>query len=236
MRFVFLLLTFVLLRADVYVASAANLTYAMPSLIHEFHKSHPNVKIKLILSSSGKLTAQVMHGAPYDIFLSANMKYPNFLYEKGFSKTKPVVYAKGAIGLFSVKFKNLSLNNLKNLKCIAIANPKTAPYGRAAIEAFKKAGIYDNIKNKLVYAETVSSVIPYAVNSCDVGVIAKSSIFSKNIKNIGNFYYKDIPSNLYSPIKQGIVLLSDKKAAKEFYDFMLSKKAKEILKKYGYIE
>jgi molybdate transport system substrate-binding protein len=223
----------VILNAQVFIASAANLTYAMPELIKEFQKKHPDTKIKLILSSSGKLTAQIMYGAPYDIFLSANMKYPRALYKKGFAKSKPVVYAEGAIGILSVK-KKVSLEDLPNLKCIAIANPKTAPYGKAAIEAFKKSGIYNEIKNKLVYAETVSAVIPYAVNSCDAGVISKSSIYSPHIKNIGKFYYTDIPQKLYTPIKQGIVLLSDKKDAKEFYDFMLSKEAKKILKKYGY--
>jgi molybdate transport system substrate-binding protein len=233
MRWWIIFVFFVFLRADIYVASAANLTYAMPELIKEFKKENPGAKVKVILSSSGKLTAQIMHGAPYDIFLSANMKYPEALYKKGFAKKKPQIYAKGAIAVFSVKRK-LSLKDLPKLKCIAIANPKTAPYGRAAIEAFKNAGIYDKIKDKIVYAESVSAVIPYTVNSCDAGIIAKSSIYSKNIKEIGKFYYSDIPQKLYNPIKQGILLLSDKKDAEKFYNFMLSKKAKEILKKYGY--
>ncbi|WP_456470249.1 molybdate ABC transporter substrate-binding protein [Caminibacter sp.] len=220
--------------ADVYVAAASNINYALPELIKEFNKKYPEINIKTVLASSGKLSAQIIHGAPYDIFLAANMKYPKFLYKKGFAKTKPKVYAKGAIILFSIKIKNLDLKKLKSVNQIAVANPKTAPYGEAALEAFKNAGIDKCIKNKLIYAETVSSVIPYVYHSADVGVIAKSLIYSKKLRN-KRFYYKDIPYNLYTPINQGVVLLKDNEEAKKFYRFIFSEEAKKILKKYGYI-
>ncbi len=228
MRYLLILL-FVFLKADVYIASAANLTYVMPEIIKEFHKKYPSISVKLVLSSSGKLTAQIMHSAPYDIFLSANMKYPLVLYKKGFAKEKPVVYGVGKIIIFGKK----SLDLLK-ANCIAITNPKTAPYGRAAIEFLRNSKLYDKVKSKLVFAESVSGVIPYVANVCDVGIVSKSMLFSKNIKNLGKIYYKEVSENLHSPIKQGIVLLSNKEEAKKFYEFFLSKKAKEILKKYGY--
>ncbi len=218
---------------SIMVAASANTSYAMPEIIKEFKKEHSNINIKLILASSGKLAAQIMHGAPYDIFLSADMKYPNFLYKKGFAKTKPKVYAKGAICLFSVKHNKLSLKNLSKYNQIAVANPKTAPYGKAAIEAFKNAAIYNNVRDKLIYAETVSAVISYSVNAADVGVVAKSSLFSPKIKKM-KFFSKEIDPKLYTPIKQGIILLNNKKEAKEFYDFILSDKAKKIFEKYGY--
>jgi molybdate transport system substrate-binding protein len=221
---------------EVLVAAAANTTYAMPEIIKTFNKSHPDIKIKLILASSGKLSAQIIHGAPFDVFLSANMKYPTLLYKRGFAKTKPKVYAKGAIALFSVK--NIDLTNFKNAllkaKLIAIANPKTAPYGEASMEAIKNSGIYQKVLPKIVYAETVSAVIPYTINEADIGVVAKSALFSKNLKKYKN--YADVPKNLYKPISQGIILLNDKKEAKMFYEFLLSDKAKEIFKKYGYLE
>jgi len=219
----------------IYIGSAANLTYVMPEIIKKFNDQYPNIKIKIIFSSSGKLTAQIVRGANIDIFLSADMKYPLKLYKLGFAKFPPKIYAKGKIVLFSLKYKNLSLKNLDKFSSIAISKPLTTPYGRAAIEAFKKAGIYNNIQDKLVYAETVSSVFKY-LNSVDVGVVSKSAIYSKNVKNLGKFYYKEINSSLYSPINQGILLLSNKDGAKKFYNFMLSKEAKDILKKYGYDE
>jgi len=232
----FIIFLFVKIFATtIYVGSAANLTYVMPAIIKKFNKKYPNIKVRLILSSSGKLTAQIVRGANINIFLSADMKYPLKLYKLGFAKLSPKIYAKGKIVLFSLKYKNLSLKNLDKFSSIAISKPLTTPYGRAAIEAFKKIGIYNRIQNKLVYAETVSSVFKY-LNSVDVGVVSKSAIYSKNIKNLGKFYYKEINSSLYSPINQGILLLSDKKEAKKFYNFMLSKEAKDILKKYGYDE
>jgi len=219
----------------IYIGSAANLTYVMPEIIKKFNKKYPNIKVKIILSSSGKLTAQIVRGADIDIFLSANMKYPLKLYKLGFAKFPPKIYARGKIVLISLKYKNLSLKNLYKFNSIAVSKPLTTPYGRAAVEAFKKAMIYTKIKDKLVYAETVSSVFKY-LNSVDVGVVSKSAIYSKNTKNLGKFYYKEINSSLYFPINQGILLLSDKKEAKNFYNFMLSKEAKDILKRYGYDE
>jgi molybdate transport system substrate-binding protein len=224
-----------LFASQIYVAAAANTTYAMPEIIKSFNKTYPDISVKLILASSGKLTAQIKHGAPYDVFMSANMKYPNELFKSGFAETAPVVYAKGAIALFSVK--NIDLKNFKkaclNAKLIAVANPKTAPYGRAAVEAFKNAGIYAAVKPKLVYAETVTAVIPYTVNEADMGVVAKSALFSPKMRKYKNF--SDVPDKLYKPINQGIILLNNKKDAQKFYKFILSAKAKEIFKKYGYV-
>jgi len=232
--FFFLSFSILLFAKTVYVASAANLTYVMPDIIKAFNKKFPDVKIDLVLSSSGKLTAQILRGAPYDIFLSANIKYPLKLYKSGFGKFPPRIYARGAICLFSLKYKNLSINNLNKFNTIAISKPKTTPYGKAAVEAFKNAGIYKKIKNKLVYAETIAAVFSYVKSYADAGVVAKSTLYSKNIRNLGKFYYKEINPKLYPAIKQGVLLLSDKKEAKEFYNFLFSKKAQEIFRRYGY--
>ena len=224
-----------LFASTIYVASAANLTYIMPQIIKKFNAVYPDIKINLILSSSGKLTAQILRGAPYDIFLSANMKYPKKLYKLGFCKTKPKIYARGSICIFSLKRK-FTLKNLVNAHSIAISKPMTTPYGRAAVEVFKNSGIYNEIKNRLVFAQTVPSVISYVKDYSEAGIVSTSMIYSNNIKNLGKFYYTKIDSKLYSPIKQGIILLSDKKGAKEFYNFMFSQGVKNILKKYGYEE
>ena len=234
MKKLILLFASILFAKTIYIASAANLTYTLPQIIKAFEKNYPNVKIDFILSSSGKLSAQILRGAPFDIFLSANMKYPLKLYKQGFGILPPKIYAKGSICLFSLKYKNLSLKNLSRFDTIAVSKPKTTPYGKAAIEAFKNANVYDNIKDKLVYAETIAAVFSYVKSYADVGVVSKSALYSKNVKKLGKFYYKEIDSKLYSPINQGVLLLSNKKEAKEFYNFLFSKKAKEIFKEYGY--
>ena len=232
-KFLFFILSVSLFASQIYVAASANLTYVMPSIVKAFNKKYPNIKVRFITSSSGKLTAQILRGAPYDIFLSANMKYPKFLYSKGIGILPPQIYARGKIGIFSLKYKNLSLKSLSNYKTIAISKPQTTPYGKAAVEAFKNSSIYSKIKDKLVYAETIPAVISYVKNGADVGVISKSLIYSNNIKRM-KFYYKDINTSLYKPINQAELLISKNLDAKKFYQFLLTNKARKIFKKFGY--
>jgi len=226
------------------VAVAANVSYAINDLIKEFNKKNPNTKVNVTLGSSGKLTAQIRHGAPYDLFLSANMKYPNDLYKNNYTNTIPKVYTKGSLAYFSSKKIDFSksLNELlqdKNIKQIAIANPKTAPYGIASFEALKNAEIFDKVKSKFVYGESISQTIMYSVSATDIGIIAKSSLFSKNMsKYKKNENWKEIDAKLYTPIKQGIVILKNAKnkdEAEAFYDFIFSKNAQKIFTKYGYL-
>ncbi|WP_428737832.1 molybdate ABC transporter substrate-binding protein [Sulfurimonas sp.] len=225
------------------IAVAANVSYAIDELKAEFAKTHPDTDVQVTLGSSGKLTAQIKNGAPYGLFMAANMKYPEALYSDKIATTKPVVYAQGALAYLSVKnqdfSKGIKLLDTKAISKIAIANPKTAPYGKAAIEAMKTAGIYENVKQKFVFAESISQTVTYSIAAADIGIIAKSSLYSDKMKQ-----YKEgknweaVNPKLYTPIKQGIVLLQYGKnnaQYKAFYDFILSDKAKEIFKSYGYI-
>jgi molybdate transport system substrate-binding protein len=218
------------------IAVAANVSYAIDDLLKEFKKTNPDINVRVTLGSSGKLTAQIKHGAPYDLFMAANMKYPNALYKSGIAKTTPVVYAQGAIAMLSVKDIDLSsIEILKDpsIKKITLTNPKTAPYGQAALEAMKSANIYDDIKKRLVYAETVSQAVSYTVSATDVGFIAKSSLYSPKMKRYTNF--KEVDTKLYTPIDQGVVIIKDNKDVRAFYDFLLSSRSKDILKAYGYL-
>lgn len=223
------------------IAVAANVSYAINDLKKEFSKTYPNINIKVILGSSGKLTAQIKRGAPYELFMSANMKYPNALFEDKIAITKPIVYAKGSLAILSNKKRDFSslekLLQSKGIKKIAIANPKSAPYGKAAMEALKNANILNNIQNKFVYAESVSQTVAYTVSAADIGLIAKSSLYSSKMKRFKkDINWKSINTKLYTPINQGIVLLKgSSKEAKYFYDFILSDKAKKIFKRYGYL-
>lgn len=215
------------------VAAAGNTAYALPEIKKAFNKFYPNINLKFIISSSGKLTAQIQNGAPFDVFLSANMKYPNYLYSKHLAVTKPKIYAKGALVVFSVRKKLKSLNDLINCQTIAVANVKTAPYGKAAIEILKNVKLYKKVKDKLVYVETVNQVVSYVKNAVDVGFVAKSTMFAPKMKQYKNNYI-DIDSKLYSPINQGIVIIKKSPEARKFYNFILSKEAKKIFKRYGY--
>jgi len=224
------------------IAVAANVSYAMDELKAEFIKTHPDVKIRVALGSSGKLTAQIKNGAPYGLFMSANMKYPQALYKDKLALTKPLVYAKGALAFLSLHERDFSkgMNLLKepSIKKIAVANPKTAPYGIAAKEALKKAGVYDDVKSKFVYGESISQTVSYAITAAEIGMVAKSSLYSSKMKHFKEgLHWNSVDTSLYTPIQQGIVLLKGSgniKEYQEFYDFILSKRAKTIFLKYGY--
>lgn len=238
---------------EITVAAAANVTYALNKIVKEFNKTNPDTKVQVILGSSGKLVSQIENGAPFDIFMSADMKFPQALYEKKLASTTPVIYAQGAIALFSAKeldySKGINIINDNSISKIAIANPKTAPYGAATIEAIKNAKI-TGIENKFVYAESISQAVTYASTATDIGFIAKSSLYEDNMSQYKeNKNWLTVDPKLYTSIDQGIVILDktsslvdlikndDKKKEeiKAFYDFVLSDKAKKIFIDYGYI-
>ena len=230
------------MAGTIQIAVAANVSYAIDDLKKEFNKLYPDTKVKVTLGSSGKLTAQIKNGAPYQLFMSANMKYPNTLYKNKTAVTKPIIYAQGAIALLSNKAqdftKGIKLLKDKKISKIAVANPKTAPYGKAAVEAMKNAGVYNDAKQKFVYAESISQTVSYTVTATDMGVIAKSSLYSPKMAEFKKgINWGEVDPKLYAPIDQGIVILKEgeKNAEVEvFYNFILSKKAKKIFEDFGY--
>jgi len=241
MRFLLLFLFAISLEAgQIRVALAANVSYAIDELLKEFHKTHQDIDVKVTIGGSGSLTSQIRNSAPYDVFMSANMLYPEALYKEKVALTKPVVYAKGSLALLSVKPRDFSkgIYILKEdyIKKIAMANPKTAPYGVAAKEALENAKIYDEVKDKLVYGQSIAPTVAYTIKATDIGIIAKSALFNPKLKHFKEGKnWVEVDSSLYTPISQGIVLIKNSKDAKAFYDFILSDKAKEIFKRYGYI-
>ncbi len=228
---------------DVILALSANVSYAIEDLKKEFNTIYPNINVKVIIGGSGALTAQIKNNAPFDVFMSANMKYPQFLYDEKLAITKPLIYAKGSLCLFSNKKQDLSkglfLLEDKNVQKIAIANPKTAPYGKASVEALKNAKIYKKIQNKFIYGQNISQTLIYSLKVANIGLIAKSSLFSSKMKKFKeNINWKEVSQKYYTPIEQGIVMLKNAQKnedAKKFYDFILSKKSQKILKEYGYL-
>lgn len=220
---------------DLKIAVASNVSYAIKPLIKEFNKYH-KTRVRFVLGSSGKLTTQIRNKAPYDIFLSANMKYPNALYKDNLAIKKPKVYAKGSLALFSYKNRELTdINIVNSVKHIAIANPKTAPYGKATFEALTKVKLFEKNKKKFVYAENISQTVQFAMTAADIGFIAKASLYSPKMKKFKkDINYIDVSPTLYKPIEQGIAVLNEKKETLEFYNFLFSKSAKKILKEYGY--
>ena len=246
MKKIVLALTFLcstIFAGTINIAVAANVSYAINDLIAEFNKTNPDTKVEVVLGSSGKFTTQIQNGAPFDIFMSADMKFPETLEKENLTSTKPVIYAQGSLAMLSAKpldfSKSIALVANKSIEKIAIANPKTAPYGTASIEALKNANLLEKIENKFVYAESISQAVTYAITAADVGFIAKSSLYDEKMsKYKENINWISIDPKLYTPIDQGIVVLKRAKNNKEahaFYNFILSKEAKDIFLKFGYL-
>ena len=241
MRTIFLLIfTALTLLADhLTVAAAANVSYAMEELARAFEKSHPDTHVRIVVGSSGKLTAQIRHGAPYDLFLSADLNYPQSLYTEGRGMWPPQVYAKGGLVLLSSKPRNLSkgLATLlsPDIRRIAVANPRTAPYGRAAREALQNAGIYAKVAPRLIYGENISQTLAYTLKAADAGLVARSSLFAPSLRRFkkGRNWVAVDPA-LYHPIRQGILLLRPDGEA--FYRFILAPAGQAILRRYGYLQ
>ena len=241
--FIMLILTTSLVASTINIAVAANVSYAIEDLIKEFNKQNPETKVRVTLGSSGKLTAQIKNGAPYQLFMAANMKYPENLDKDGLSATKPLIYAQGSLAILSAKkqdfSKEIEIVNDNKIEKIAIANPKTAPYGKATVEALTNAKLYEGVEKKFVYAESISQTVSFTITAAQLGFIAKSSLYSDKMKKYKEgINWTDVDPKLYTPINQGIIILKsakDNKEVKAFYDFILSQKAKKIFKEFGYL-
>lgn len=225
---------------EIQVAVAANLKSVVEKLKSDFKKNNDQIKLKIIIGSSGRITSQIINGAPYDIFLAANMEYPEKLYQVGKSISKPKVYASGSLIFFTKN--NTSIQNWKIIfkdelnKHIAIANPNVAPYGKAAAEVINNLK-YNDVKKKLVIGQNVMQTASIVLNAADCGFISQSILYTEEFKkyNIENKNWFLINRSLYSPLKQGVVMINKNKKILKFYNFLFSNEAKKIFKKYGYI-
>lgn len=236
------LLTSALSAQTITVAAAANMKYAATDIAKAFTKES-GIDVKIITGSSGKLTQQIMSGAPYDVFLSADVEYPAKLVNGGFTTTASQIYAYGTLILWSNTGVDLSkgvfLVANPSVKKIAVANPRTAPYGIEAMNAMKYYKISDKVDEKLIIAESISQVGAYVTTKVvDVGFIAKSIILSPEMKNVGKWV--EIDPKAYNTIDQAMVGLKNRTqenqiASNKFLKFMMSTKAQNILKANGYL-
>jgi len=221
------------------IATAANMQFAMQELADAFTQK-TGTSCDLVISSSGKLTAQIKEGAPYDIFVAANMKYPQEVYAAGRAKTKPKVYAYGKLVLWSLNENiRVDLETLESeaIQHIALANPKTAPYGTAAVSALMQLKVYDRIENKLVFGESISQTNQFILSgAAELGFTAMSVVKAPSMQSRG--VWISVADSLYDPIEQGVVLIehatTTKPEAAAFYEYLFSEEAQKILQDFGY--
>ena len=224
------------------VAAAADLNFAMKEIAQRYQQSTGNT-LKLSFGSSGNFFVQIQNGAPFDLFFSADISYPAKLGQAGLAEPGTIYqYAVGKIVLWVPNNSQLDLSKGidvlldPSIKKIAMANATHAPYGRAAEEALKKAGIYDRVKGKLVIGENISQTAQFVqTGNAEIGIIAESLAKAPTMAAEGRFV--EISSPLYSPIDQGAVVLKNsphKTAAKAFLAFMKTVEVQQILTQYGF--
>lgn len=233
------------LRGELLIAAASDLRFALDEMVSTFRDEHPKTGIKLIYGSSGNFYAQIMNDAPFDLFLSADASYPRQLIAQGKGKESDLfVYAFGRLVLWVPKGSPLKVEELgikaliePSVKKVAIANPEHAPYGRAAVAAMKKLGVYDRIASRLVLGENITQTAQFIESgNADIGIIAYSLAIAPKMKDSGRFW--EIPLDAFPRLEQGGLVLAGAKnadAAREFRKFMQSKRGQEILKNYGFI-
>ncbi len=245
-KFIFVL-SFILLlpgrvfAGEIIVAASANLAVVIDELKLAYEKESRD-KVKIVTGSSGKLTAQIENGAPFDVFLSADTLYPEILYKEKLVVGSPKVYAYGILVLWTTKIMDLSegaaVLNGADVKKIALPDPRVSPYGREAVNVLKYYKLYQSVNKKLVYGESIPQANDFIVSgSADIGFTSKSTALSPNLKEKGAWI--ELPGESYSRIAQAVVILkhahsTDIEAAKRFYNFIFSPQAKEIFIKHGY--
>ena len=227
---------------EITVAAASDLNYAIKEVIEEYQKATGN-HVKLSLGSSGNFYAQIQNGAPFDLYFSADIGYPKKLEEAGLIVPGSLYrYAVGRIVLWTSHTANrdvsrgLDVLRDPRIKKIAIANPKHAPYGRAAVAAMQHFKVYDDAKDRLVLGENISQAAQFIESgACDVGVIALSLALAPTMKAAGTYW--EIPSDAHPPLEQGAAILKSSKQQKtsqDFVEFMRGTHGQEIMSRYGF--
>ncbi|MEM1358363.1 MAG: molybdate ABC transporter substrate-binding protein [Bacteroidota bacterium] len=223
------------------IAGAANLQYALRALTASF-TAETGIDCELVFASSGKLTAQISEGAPFDVFLAADEKYPASLHAKQLTLGPPVTYAYGRLALWSTlpDFQpTLAGLTAPRIRSIAIPNPITAPYGQAAVAALRQQELYDSIAPKLVFGESVAQANQFVTaQAAEVGFTAVSVVMAPAMERYKSWIIVDEKS--YAPIAQSAVVIDHKGQKKHpsgeaFLNFLVSKKGKEILAEFGYL-
>ncbi|MCB0577800.1 MAG: molybdate ABC transporter substrate-binding protein [Phaeodactylibacter sp.] len=229
-------------RRTITVAVAANVQFAMEELEKAFEQES-GIGADVVISSSGKLSAQILQGAPYSLLISADMKYPEALAQAGKAAGTPRIYAYGSLVLWTLN-NTIELQPTpdfllaETVRKIAIANPRTAPYGEQAVNYFKYYGVYDAVQPKLAYGESIAQTNQYIMTGAvEAGITAKSVVLSPDMKSEGKWV--ELPGEAYRPIEQGVVITSYGQKnhpleSRQFFDFLFSERAQRIFKKYGY--
>lgn len=222
---------------EVRVAVATNFIEVMERLGEDF-AAQSGHQIRISSGATGKLYAQIKNGAPFDVFLAADEHRPTLLDEEGVAIAgSRFTYALGKLVLWSptADYIDADLRVLKkqDFRFLSIANPKTAPYGRAAQQVLEKQGYWAALRPKMVRGENIGQAYQYVYSrNAQLGFVAKSQVFKDGVFAEGSYW--QVPEQLYDPIVQQAVLLKDSAAARQLLDYIHSPAAARVIESYGY--
>jgi molybdate transport system substrate-binding protein len=224
------------------VAAAADLTFVFKDIAAQFQKE-TGIAVNTSFGSSGNFFAQIKNGAPYDLFFSADLRYPQQLEAAGLTEPGTLyTYARGKIVLWAPNGARFEVSRRfdvlleSNVHKISIADPAHAPYGRAAVAALQHAGVYDKVRDKLVLGENISQAAQFVLSgSADIGIVALSLALAPPMRGQGKYF--EIPDSDYPPIDQAVVILKssrNKDAARRLIDFLRRPETAELMRRYGF--
>jgi molybdate transport system substrate-binding protein len=229
--------------AELTIAAAADLSSALKDIGDSFEKN-TGVHLRLSFGASGALTQQIENGAPFDLFFSADMGYPQQLIKDSQAEDSSLYeYAVGKLVLWvpadsalDVEHQGMQALLDPSVKKISIANPQHAPYGRAAVEALKHAGLYDRLSDRFVMGENISQAAQFVESgNTQAGFVALAHAVAPSMQGKGKYWI--VPADYYAPLAQGVVILSrssHKKEAEQFLQYFKTKPVSETLQKYGF--
>ena len=231
-------------KTEITVAAAADLSVALHEIAQHFEKQ-TGITVKLSFGASGALTQQILNGAPFDAFLSADSDYPKQVVKAGAADDALYLYAIGKLVLWvpadsPLDIQKQGINVLldPSVKKISIANPQHAPYGRAAVAALEHFKLYDQVKDRLVLGENVSQAAQFVESgNAQVGFVALAHAIAPAMQGKGKYWV--VPPDSYPTLEQSAVVLSHsqhKKEAADFLKFLQSKEMVEVLAKYGFTQ
>ncbi|MFM7204268.1 MAG: molybdate ABC transporter substrate-binding protein [Myxococcota bacterium] len=227
------------------IAAASDLKFALDDVVSAFRKRFPAIDVKVSYGASGTFFAQLNNGAPFDMFFSADIRYPQELAQKGLVvEGSQFIYAEGHLVVWVPNSSPLDLQKLgilsllePSVQKIAIANPKHAPYGRAAEAALQKLGVYAQVQPKLVMGENIAQTAQFVQQgAADVGLVALSLALAGPMKNAGRYW--ELPKDSHPKLEQAAVILKRSTAltsAQTFQQFVTGTDGREILKRYGFV-
>jgi len=225
--------------STVRVAAASDLRFALDEVLATVVTARdPGLDVTVTYGSSGQFLQQIVNGAPFDLYLSADLAYPQELVDMGRATPDDLFpYAVGRLVLWVPEGSELDpsqgLTTLLRADRIAIANPEHAPYGRAAVAAMRGAGVYDRVSSRLVLGENVSQAAEFVTTgNADAGLVALSLVLSDPVREVGTWW--EVPADSFPRLDQGGVVLRDSAGARAVRDALLSPEGQAIMQRYGF--